>query len=58
MWSGLASGAASFLGELDRVCGQFALALQHAEFRVYAVLTLIMVLSFLIFPPRDDPDRA
>jgi len=48
----------SLLGELDRFCGQFALALQNAELQVYVVLTLLLVLGILLFPPRNDPDQA
>jgi|SRR5689334_14529595 len=48
----------SLFAELDRICGQFALALHNAELQVYAVLTLLLVLGILLFPPRNDPDQA
>ena len=48
----------SLFGELDRFCGQFALALHNAELQVYAILTLLLVLWILLFPPRNDPDQA
>ncbi|MGO9045663.1 MAG: hypothetical protein ACLP19_00435 [Xanthobacteraceae bacterium] len=47
----------SLLGDIDRLCGQFAAALHNAEWPVYATLTLLIVLSALLFPPRDDPDQ-
>jgi hypothetical protein len=46
------------LGNLDRLCGQFAAALQHAEWQLYATLALILVLSALLFPSRNDPDQV
>ncbi len=48
----------SFLATVDRLCGQFGTALHNAEWQVYATLTLLIVLSALLFPPRDDPDQA
>jgi len=48
----------SLLDELDRFCGQFALALHNTELQVYAVLTLLLVPGILMFPPRNDPDQA
>ena len=48
----------SLFAELDRFCGQFALALHNAELQIYAVLTLLLVLGILLFPPRNDPDHA
>jgi hypothetical protein len=48
----------SLIAELDRMCGQFALALHNAELQVYTVLTLLLVLVVLLFPPRNDPDQA
>ncbi len=52
------SGALSFLGDVDRLCGQIALALHNAEFQIYAMLALIVVAGVLLFPPRNDPDQA
>jgi hypothetical protein len=48
----------SFLADIDRLCGQFATALHNAEWQVYATLTLLILLSALLFPPKDDPDQA
>jgi uncharacterized membrane protein YtjA (UPF0391 family) len=48
----------SSLSDFDLLCGQFAIALQHAEWRLYATLALILVLSALLFPPRNDPDQV
>ena len=48
----------SLLGELDRFCSQFALVLHNAELQVYGILTLLLVLGILLFPPRNDPDQA
>jgi hypothetical protein len=47
----------SFLAGFDRLCGQFATALHNAEWQVYATLTILIVLSALLFPPKDDPDQ-
>jgi hypothetical protein len=52
------SDTTSFLGELDRLCGQFALALHNAELQLYATLAVVLILSFLLFPPKDDPDQV
>ena len=46
----------SLFAELDRFCGQFALALHNAELQIYAVLTLLLVLGILLFPPKNDPE--
>jgi hypothetical protein len=48
----------SLFSELDRFCGQFALALHHVELQIYAILALLLVLGILLFPPRNDPDQA
>jgi hypothetical protein len=48
----------SLFGELDRFCGQFALALHNSELQVYTTLTLLLLLGILLFPPRNDPDQA
>lgn len=47
----------AMFAEIDRLCGQFAVALHHSQLQVYATLALILVLSALLFPPRDDPDQ-
>jgi hypothetical protein len=46
------------LGEFDRVCRQIATAMQNSEFHIYGALALIIVLSVLMFPPKDDPDQV
>ncbi|HTV38384.1 MAG TPA: hypothetical protein VMF12_18290 [Xanthobacteraceae bacterium] len=45
------------LETIDRVCGEFALALQHSQWQIYATIALVVVLSVLLFPPRNDPDQ-
>ena len=48
----------SFLTDVDRLCGQFATALHNAGWHVYATLTLLIVLSVLLFPPRTIRIRS
>ena len=48
---------ASILVAFDRLCGQVALALQQSQAQVYAAIALAVVLGFLLFPPKDDPDQ-
>ena len=55
---GMSRGGLSFLGDVDRLCGQLAVALHNAEFQIYATLALIVVLGVLLFPPKNDPDQA
>jgi hypothetical protein len=52
------NGIASLLGDIDRLCGQLATALHDCEPQIYATLAVIVVLSFLLFPPKDDPDQV
>jgi hypothetical protein len=52
------SGIVSLLGDIDRLCGQLATALHDCEPQIYATLAVIVVLSFLLFPPKDDPDQV
>ena len=52
------SGIASLLGDIDRLCGQLATALHDREPQIYATLAVIVVLSSLFFPPKDDPDQV
>jgi hypothetical protein len=47
----------SLLDAIDRLCGQFAAALHNAEWQIYAALTLVIALSALLFPPKNDPDQ-
>lgn len=51
------SNSASVLDVIDRVCGQFAAALQHSQLQLYTTLALVIVLTVLLFPPKDDPDQ-
>lgn len=43
---------------LDVICGRFALALHNSEPYVYSALTLALIFTTFLFPPRDDPDQA
>ncbi len=47
----------SLLGNIDTTCGQFATALQQAQMQVYATIALVVALSVLLFPPKNDPDQ-
>jgi hypothetical protein len=49
--------AASVLIAFDRLCGQVASALAHAQPEIYAGIALAVVLGMLLFPPKDDPDQ-
>jgi hypothetical protein len=49
--------AQSLLADIDRICGQFALALHNSEPYVYAALTIAVLFGVLLFPPRNDPDQ-
>jgi hypothetical protein len=46
-----------YTAEIDRMCAQIAQALHNAEFQIYGTLALIIVMSVLLFPPKDDPDQ-
>ena len=48
----------SFLADVDRLCGQFATALHNTQWQIYATLTLLIILSALLFPPRTIPIRS
>jgi hypothetical protein len=52
------SDSTSVLAVIDRICGQFAAALQHSQLHVYFTIALIVVLSALLFPHQDDPDQV
>ena len=52
------NGIVSLLGDIDRLCGQLAIALHNSEPQIYATLAIIVALSCLLFPPKDDPDQA
>lgn len=45
------------LETLDRVCDQLAIAMQNSAGEIYLTLAFVLVLSALLFPPRDDPDQ-
>ena len=47
----------SFLNRLDQVSQQIANAIQSSELQIYAILAIIVVATFFIFPPKDDLDQ-
>ncbi len=51
------SGILFRIGEIDRFCGQLALAMHNSEFQIYGMLAVIILLSVLLFPPKDDTDQ-
>jgi len=52
------NGTVSVLGAVDQLCTQFATALHNAEWHVYATLALLIILSALLFPRKNDPDHV
>ena len=52
------SGFLSRLGDIDRICGQIATAMQHSELHIYGTLAVLILLSSLMFPAKDDPDQV
>jgi hypothetical protein len=44
--------------DIDRTCGQFALALHNSEPYIYAALTLVLLFGALLFLPGNDSDQA
>jgi hypothetical protein len=48
----------AFVGQLDRFCQQIANLIQGSELQIYAILAVIVVASFLAFPPKDDLDQV
>jgi len=48
----------SLFADIDRICGQFTLALHNSEPSVYAALALAVLFGALLFPPRNDPDQV
>jgi hypothetical protein len=50
--------SSSILSAIDRICAQLAIAMHNMEFQIYAMLALFVVLSVLLFPPRDDLDQV
>ncbi|MGH6672724.1 MAG: hypothetical protein ACRECV_12230 [Xanthobacteraceae bacterium] len=51
------SDSGSFLEVINRVCGQFAAALQHSQWQIYATIAVVVALTVLLFPPKNDPDQ-
>jgi hypothetical protein len=51
------SDIVSMLDQADRLCSQVAIALKQSELQIYITLGLIVLLSVLLFPPRDDADQ-
>jgi hypothetical protein len=49
--------ALSLLGEVDRLCGEFATALHNSELQIYATLGVLLVLGVFLFPPKNDSDQ-
>jgi len=49
--------AFSLLGQVDRLCGEFATALHNSEPKIYVTLGLLLLLGVFLFPPRNDPDQ-
>jgi hypothetical protein len=45
------------LVSIDRLCAQFAAALQHSQLQIYATISLVIVLSLLLFPPKGGADQ-
>jgi hypothetical protein len=48
----------SILAEVDRFCSQVSTAIHSVELPFYTTLTLVVVLSVILFPPRDDLDQV
>ncbi|MDE2284086.1 MAG: hypothetical protein KGK33_05670 [Hyphomicrobiales bacterium] len=46
------------LTEMDRLCGQLSAAIHRVELPLYATLALAVIVSVIVFPPRDDLDQA
>jgi len=47
----------SVLAEIDRFCGQLSTAIHRVELPLYATLALWVIVSVIVFPPRDDLDQ-
>lgn len=47
----------NFLYAIDRVCGQFAAALQHAGPQLYATIAVLVLVSALLFPREGGPGQ-
>jgi hypothetical protein len=49
--------SANIVYAFDRICGQFAAALAHAQLQIYFAIAVVVILSVMLFPPKDDPDQ-
>lgn len=47
----------SLLAQLDSFCEQLATAINGSQTQLYAMLALIVVAAYFVFPPKDDPDQ-
>ena len=47
----------NLLHTIDRVCGQFAAALQQAGPQLYATIAIVVLVSALLFPRQGGPDQ-
>jgi hypothetical protein len=48
------SGLQSVLADFDRLCRTFNAAMQNVEFHSYAMLMLVVILSWLLFRTKND----
>jgi hypothetical protein len=48
------SGLQSALADFDRLWGTFNAAMQNVEFHSYAMLMLVVILSWLLFRTKND----
>jgi hypothetical protein len=55
--SALLSALPSALDQIDGLCAQISLAMANAEWRIYLTIAVIVVLSYLLLPFKNDPDR-
>ncbi len=51
-------GLTATLISFDRLCGEFAAAVQGCEPKIYSAIILTALLWFLLAPPKDDSDQA
>ncbi len=45
------------LDQIDRLLGQLAVAMQDQAWHIYPTLAFMILLTALLFPPKDDPDQ-
>jgi hypothetical protein len=48
----------SAFDQFDRLCAQFSAAIHASELEIYAATLALVMIAFLIFPPRNDPDQV